>query len=403
LKERNDPTGLESLQVVLTSACNVRCTYCYQQKRRGDAMPWGVLRAALDALIQSGHPRPLVSFHGGEPLLEFGLIRRTIDYLEEVRPSAMTFEYALVTNGTLFDDRIISELSRHRVKIGLSFDGVQSAQDLRAPGTFQKLETLIRDLQDRDPVFVRDCLTISMTLWSGNLEYLAESIAYLLELDVPSIAVNPLFTDDPGWRPDTIKELEDQFARVHRASREHLERTGKVPLLLFRRGPGDRRPGRVSECRCSAACGRKVAVDTDGRVYPCVVLAGSFQSLKGTRVGALVDSLGPVHVSDLVNPESIDQYATAVHRSKLFGSRSGGCSTYGACGDCRFVDTCWVCPVSIRRTGESPDRPTIPDHQCAFNLVALASRESFPPQPGFLGLLRSLVRSPNRWRSHSLL
>ena len=42
-------------------------------------MDWAVLRSALDVLLRSGHPAPVLSFYGGEPLLEFPTIRRAVE------------------------------------------------------------------------------------------------------------------------------------------------------------------------------------------------------------------------------------------------------------------------------------------------------------------------------------
>ena len=45
-----DMPDLRSLTVILSAECNLRCAYCYQDAKRPLAMPWPVLRRAIDLL-----------------------------------------------------------------------------------------------------------------------------------------------------------------------------------------------------------------------------------------------------------------------------------------------------------------------------------------------------------------
>ena len=53
----------------------------------------------------------------------------------------------------------------------------------------------------------------------------------------------------------------------------------------------------------------------------------------------------------------------------------------GGVGECRYLGTCGVCPVSIGHQPGNTDPHRIPDFQCAYNLVSLKYRERFPFQP----------------------
>ncbi len=402
MNDSSAPSPLQSLQVVLTNSCNLSCSYCYQRSRRGTSMRWEVLRAALDLVIRSGYRHPAVSFQGGEPLLEFDLITRGLGYLEENLPETTRPDFYLVTNGTLIDDEIAEELCRRKVRVGLSFDGVKRAQEARCPGTFQTLERLVADLRKNHPSLVDEFVTVSLTVWSGNLEDLADSVIFLHELGVASIALNPLMTHDRGWRPGLIEVLDEQIGRLFRYCRKHRDTTGKVPLLMFRRHRGERPPAPAFESRCSAADGGRIAVDTDGRIYPCVVLAQSFQSLPEGLLQSSVDALGPIWVSHAARPERLDAFAEACRRLPLFGSKIAMASSYGVCRDCRFLDSCFVCPASFGHI-RGDDGPTrVPDNQCALNRVGLEYRENFPSQLHFLDLLKPSVRVTSRERTTTL-
>src|SRR5512147_1013817 len=98
------PDRIEALEVVLTADCNLRCAYCYQNAKRPRSMSWGTLRGALDLLLQSHCPEVEVLFLGGEPLLQFPLIRQAVAYVRTTRPRGKTVRYTLITNGTLLGE-----------------------------------------------------------------------------------------------------------------------------------------------------------------------------------------------------------------------------------------------------------------------------------------------------------
>ena len=146
----NSLERFKSLTVILTSQCNLRCRYCYQNSKKPRSMDWEALRASLDLMLESGHEKVSVSFMGGEPLLEFSLMRRGIEYVGEDRaPPVHAPQYSASTNGTLLTERTSPSWKKHHVKTQLSIDGVEGAQDLRAPGTFPLTDELLDRLRAR--------------------------------------------------------------------------------------------------------------------------------------------------------------------------------------------------------------------------------------------------------------
>jgi len=61
-------------------------------------MPWPVLKAAADRVLESTSPRVDVVFAGGEPMLAFVLIERAVGYIERRRPHGLGVQYSLATN-----------------------------------------------------------------------------------------------------------------------------------------------------------------------------------------------------------------------------------------------------------------------------------------------------------------
>ena len=220
----SSPSRIRSLEVILTAACNMRCGYCYQNAKQARRMEWDTLRPALDLVLRSDPREVQVRFMGGEPLLELPLMRRAVEYVGERRRAGKRVVYAISTNGTLVDEEAAQFLAAHEFETQLSFDGVPEAQNLRGRDTYPKLDALLDRLRGDFPRFYETCVHVALTLHSGNLRYLADSVAYFLGKRVPRISVGPLLTHDAGWRLEDIYELERQIVRIFDLSIEHLSR-----------------------------------------------------------------------------------------------------------------------------------------------------------------------------------
>ena len=74
----------------LTEKCNLRCSYCYYKKSQeercaemSDEVREAALRFALDKTIEFKQNALALTFFGGEPLLCFYAIRKSVDFLKE--------------------------------------------------------------------------------------------------------------------------------------------------------------------------------------------------------------------------------------------------------------------------------------------------------------------------------
>lgn len=376
------PTEIRDVQVILTAGCNLRCSYCYQNDKKAQAMSWDTLRAAADLLLASHEPNRRLLFIGGEPLLEFPLIRRGVEYLEAKRPPGVTVGYGVATNGTLLADDHADFLAAHGFDVQLSFDGVAPAQQLRGRGTFAVLDRLLDRLEAGHRELFKRKLTVAITLVPATIRHLADSIEYFLGKGVGRITISPAITHQPDWREEMIEALSEQFDRMHRASLEHYRRTREVPLQTFRREQQEMSdaPRRLSMCGIGG--GSTVTVDANGQVHGCVMFAESYQVLPTaflrTRLGAM--RMGDLRAPEL--PQRLAAYPAAARAAGIFDDKQDKYSSYGRCGECRFLRECSVCPVSIGHDPANTDPRRVPDFQCAYNLVSLRSRERFPAQPG---------------------
>lgn len=161
--------------------CNMSCVYCYGHGGVYDKK--GMMTAemafrAVDWLIRNSFEAKDINigFFGGEPLLNFGLIKQVVSYAKERAAEAgKHVHFSITTNGSLLTDEIIKLLKDEDVEVLVSFDGPAEYQNSKRPfangkdshdkvvAKIQKLKAAIPNLtaratvcEDMDPARVRE-------------------------------------------------------------------------------------------------------------------------------------------------------------------------------------------------------------------------------------------------------
>ena len=103
--------------VLLPQRCNLACDYCYVGKRDA-TMPISIAEKAIAFAFEHTpvEEEIQIGFFGGEPLLEFPLIK-TINSRIEQHPKYEThrLKLGLATNGTRLTPEMLEFFQRHRI------------------------------------------------------------------------------------------------------------------------------------------------------------------------------------------------------------------------------------------------------------------------------------------------
>ncbi|MDH7576546.1 MAG: radical SAM protein [Bacillota bacterium] len=267
---------IKCLILLVTRDCNLRCRYCYALGgEKKDYMTWETARRAVDYVAARSRSFK-IQFTGGEPLLNFPLVKKIIAYLEN-HPGSVTFQ--LQTNGTLIDRARARELKMLRIGLGVSLDGPPEVNDsLRPfPGGRGSATAVIRGLQSLAAEGVRVGVTTVLTDESTrSLPRLMELASYLGNIHGVSLdLLRPLGRGaDPGVRAPDLDLLESRVqAALYRA--EELAQLGG-PRVRFREAERLRHQllqGATKDHYCYATTGQSMAVMPDGSVYPCASLS----------------------------------------------------------------------------------------------------------------------------------
>jgi sulfatase maturation enzyme AslB (radical SAM superfamily) len=367
-----DP-GVRAVDLVLTTGCNLRCEYCYQQRGATREMAPEVLDAAIRRFVFSRLDRPRLTFFGGEPLLAAPLVRRALARVREWAPRRMKPEVRIFTNGTRLDEEMIHLLASRNVHITLSFDGVAPAQDDRSPGSFEILDRLLVRLRRDHRGYYRKHLAVKATLTSRNVPFLSASFRYFVSRGVRDVEFVPVIPDDAGWTAQVARELDRQLAEVVDLSIEEFRRSGEVPFRPFRSGATDLPTDGATPCGCGSR--GLLFADVDGTLAPCAAFAPSTFGAKPWPLRRVLAALGGLHVTDPDLPAALIRRERRAHRLRFLVGSEKRQGPRGACARCKARPTCFVCPVAI-----ACNRGRVPAFHCDVNRLFARHRAAFHRQ-----------------------
>ncbi len=130
---------LGTLVLNVTNNCNLSCRYCYEygedrleRPRSSTVMSEETARRSVELLLAaSERNRKLqLTFFGGETLLNWKVIRPTVEYARRRAAQEGKFiDFSLTTNATLLSTEIIRWLAENYIGVSVSIDGPPEFQD----------------------------------------------------------------------------------------------------------------------------------------------------------------------------------------------------------------------------------------------------------------------------------
>lgn len=271
--------------------CNLACKYCFGGKGeyngKRSLMSFEVGKAALDFLIKnSGTRKNLeVDFFGGEPLMNFEVVKKLVAYGREQEPiHNKNFRFTLTTNGVLLDDEIMEFANREMSNIVLSLDGRKEVHDrLRVSRTGKgsydlivpKFKKMVEKRGDKE-YYIRGTYTHYNTDFSNDIIHMAD-------LGFRDLAMEPVVA--PASEPYALKEedvpkLCEQYEKL---AVEMIKRKKNGAEFTFYHYTIDLENGpcvvkRISGCGVGA---EYLAVTPEGDLYPCHQFVGNKDFLMG--------------------------------------------------------------------------------------------------------------------------
>lgn len=313
------PFPVSTTVINVTNQCNLGCTYCYEYGddrivdtgRNGAPkfMTEETARQSVDfALRESGsNPVAHITFFGGETLLNFRVLKKTVAYARE--RAAMLgkgVDFSLTTNATLLTDEIIEFLAENEIGVTVSMDGPRDLQnrfrvfhdgrgsyDVVAP----KVKALLARHRSR-PIGARVTLTAGVLDVRRIYRHLTEEIGF------HEVGFAPVTSKDArAWAIDgtgmervlaEFRALALEWLEAVAAGRHHGFSNVRETLQEIHQGMSKAYP-------CGAGLGL-VGVSTDGQVALCHRFAGS----DAHRIGSVDTGIDRVAQREFLERHHID-------------------------------------------------------------------------------------------------
>jgi uncharacterized protein len=229
---------LNTVVLNVTNKCNLACTYCYEygedkivDTQYGKApkfMSEETAEESVEFLLagSKGQEVAHLTFFGGETLLNFPVLQRTVAYARRrAAEEGKRIDFSLTTNATLLRPEIIQWLAENDIGVTISIDGPKTVQDgLRVfhdgRGTYDvvlpRIKELLRVHRTR-PIGARVTLTQRHLDVVEIYRHLTEEIGFW------EVGLAPVTTQDHRDYSITAEGKDRMLAQFEELAAEWLE------------------------------------------------------------------------------------------------------------------------------------------------------------------------------------
>lgn len=306
------------MNIWLTTSCNMSCRYCYERKNISEEknMSQEMAEKVLLYIEPFIKPEDNIVFHGGEPLLNFPVMKF---FTEEFLQKYPRIKFGFTTNGTVWNDNIRTFLMKYREHyeggISVSIDGDKETHNGNRVmrNREESYETVIHTIQELREIFteVRGRMTIS----ADSVNHTSESVKHLFSLGLNPIS-HAFDLSDKNWDSSKMCVAEKEYEEIYAFWKEHKDLDiSFIDELRYRKKLG----------RCEGS----INIYPNGDIYPCMEVAGNTAYKMGDVEGGIDrDSWQRIKKRFLKDNESCErcvQKENCIHnRCKLINAQLTG-------------------------------------------------------------------------------
>ncbi len=293
IKERNRMahTGylFRQLQLIMSHSCNFRCSYCYEkdigiehktthQESSNSNMLFHIADKAVKEALKvttKNNNHLFVEFFGGEPLVNWEIIKRILEKYENGNFVGNNISYSMTTNGSMLNKRIANVLKKYNVNVTVSLDSLQSPQRIYASGKAASKDILrnISMLSNNDNIITLNSTISKETINNFNHR---ELIDFAIDNNIRMIGLI-LDLDVNAYRD---KNYQDKIVNTIIEAYNYGNSKG-LPIVgywfqIFSQIIGTQMLALASGYKTCPATGCKLSIEPNGDIFVC---KGPFQKV----------------------------------------------------------------------------------------------------------------------------
>ena len=281
-----------------TKSCNLNCKYCYEHDNKDTGnMSLDIEEKTLETIkkmiLESNDDIHNIQFHGGEPLLNFKLIKRFVEELEKIKGNSI-IKYGMTTNGTIWNREIEDFFIKYKNSfsgyVSISIDGDCKTHNknriyINNEGSF---DIALETAQKMRSIFY--WLRCRITVTPNTIEDLFSNVKYLAGLGFKQIAIAFDFFSEE-WNESHIPIIDEQYQKAleyWKKENSQIEISLVDEVIKIRENLGRCQPNKHFYI--------------DGLIYPCMLVVG----MKEHSIGNVEDGIDNKKIDEIIKISSID-------------------------------------------------------------------------------------------------
>ena len=289
LKERH--TEVKALCLHVAHTCNLNWSYCFasQGKFHGERaiMSMETAKRAIDFLVENSgnHVNLEVDFFGGEPLLNWDVVKGTVAYARSIeKEHGKNFRFTLTTNGVGLNDEVMEFANREMHNVVLSLDGRKETHDrlrkfVDGRGSYDvivpKFQEFVKRRGDKE-YYMRGTFT------HDNVDF-TKDLFHMVDLGFDRLSMEPVVCDPSEPYALTEEDLPKIYEQYEILAKYMLQKEKEGHPITFYHYMLDLTGGPCIYKRISG-CGSGTeyfAVTPWGDLFPCHQFVGEEQFKMG--------------------------------------------------------------------------------------------------------------------------
>lgn len=270
---------ISAVRIEVTEDCNFRCDYCFGnfgQNTNIKPLSKNSLFSFLENLFlrQNLSDEIVFSFFGGEPLLEFEIVKTAVLKIENLKHDKK-IKYSINTNGSLINQEVINFFKKFDFAVMISVDGNEEANKHRklksGKPAFRTIEKALSLLLQNNIAY-----SANLVITPENIQYLPESLDYLISQKKPFLLNFGIADNDSspiqirGFNHEedfkaleyfVIKAIDKMLPHIREQKKFVISPLDKFIVALMIR--------RDTNFYCSAIRNTSLFLSAKGKIFPC--------------------------------------------------------------------------------------------------------------------------------------
>lgn len=339
--------------VVVTLRCDHRCSYCQTSSKGQTEKSWDmdmvIAQKVVDTIFETPNKNIMIEFQGGEPLLNFQIIKFIIQYAKEKNKRYnKNLRFSLVSNFTYMDEEKLDYLIKNDLSLCTSLDGPEELHNKNRVSTIKGINSYqntikwlkILNKKKKKGQYKYKVNALS-TITKHSLKYPKEIVDEFMKLNLENIFLRPVapfgIYKEKKWKKLSFSSVEfmvfyrralDYIIECNMKGRRFFEKTAQIflfkiltdkdPQFLDMRSP------------CGGGIGQ-LCYNFNGNVYICdeARMLSSRQD-ESFRIGNVLKN----KFSELIDNKIVKSICFASCLDNL-----------PKCNDCVYKPYCGVCPL----------------------------------------------------------